>query len=100
MNNNEPRMARDITGSRVITNDPNFTVEEAARWLTCAQPVDVKLLQQLGKDCSMLCKLRNIEWTLRPTPGKSWPNERAYPPAVIQEVFTQNPNVKDFIPRG
>jgi hypothetical protein len=82
-----------------ILNDPNFTVEEASRWLTCAQPVDLKILQQLGRDCSMLSKVRKIEWTLRPTPGKAWPNERAYPPAVIQEVFAANPNVKDYIPK-
>jgi hypothetical protein len=88
------------TNSGALAPDTNFTVEEASRWLTCAQPVELRLLQQLGKDCSMLARIRNAEWTLRPTPGKSWPNERAYPAQIIREVFEQNPRTAPYIPKG
>jgi len=77
----------------------HFTVEEASRWLTCAQPVNLKLLQQLGRDCSMVCRIRNIEWSLRPMPHQRWPNERAYPAAVIREVFLANPETAPHVPQ-
>lgn len=77
----------------------HFTVEEASRWLICTQPVDLKLLQQLGRDCSMLCRIRNIKWSLRPTPHLRWPNERAYPAAVIREVFLANPATAPHVPK-
>lgn len=79
--------------------EPYFTVEEASRWLTCAQPVPLRLLQQLGRDCSMVCRIRDIAWTLRPTPAQKWPNERAYPAAVIREVFAANPETAPYIPK-
>lgn len=77
----------------------HLTVEEASRWLTCAQPVEMRVLQQLGKDCSMVCRIRNIEWSLRPTPHQRWPNERAYPTEVLREVFAANPETAPHIPR-
>ena len=77
----------------------HYTVEEASRWLTCPQPVPLKLLQQLGKDCSMVARIRNVEWSLRPTPHQRWPNERAYPADVIREVFAANPETAPFIPK-
>ena len=79
--------------------DTNYTVEEASRWLTCAQPVDTKLLAQLGKDCSMYCRIHAIDWTIRPTPTKPWPSERAYPARVIREVFGAHPAVKAYLPK-
>lgn len=91
-----------------LAHDPNvgtvaavshFTVEEASRWLTCPQPVALRLLQQLGKDCAMVCKIRGIEWSLRPTPTQRWPNERAYPAAVIREVFLANPETAPYVPQ-
>lgn len=77
----------------------HFTVEEASRWLTCARPVPLRLLQQLGRDCSMLSRVRGIEWSLRPTPGRRWPNERAYPAAVIRDVFATNPETAPYVPK-
>lgn len=79
--------------------DANFTVEEASRWLTCAQPVPTPLLAQLGKDCSRACRIRGLEWTIRPTPGRPWPNERAYPQSVIVEVFSLHPDTKEHLPK-
>lgn len=79
--------------------DSNFTVEEASRFLTCRQPVPVSLLGKLGKDCSMVCRIKEIGWTLRPTPGMPWPNERAYPAAVIKEVFELNPDTAPYVPK-
>ena len=81
-----------------MTTQEHFTVEEASRWLTCKQPVPLKLLQKLGKDCSMLCRLRNIQHTLRATPHQPWPNEKAYPANVIREVFAMNPDTAPFLP--
>lgn len=81
-----------------MTTQEHFTVEEASRWLTCKQPVPLKLLQKLGKDCSMLCRLRNIQHTLRATPHQPWPNEKAYPADVIREVFAMNPDTAPFLP--
>jgi len=82
------------------TASEHFTVEEASRWLTCKQPVPLKLLQKLGKDCSMLCRLRGIQHTLRATPHQPWPNEKAYPADVIREVFAMNPDTAPFLPGG
>lgn len=85
--------------SEKINVEGHFTVEEASRWLTCAQPVPLKLLQQLGKDCSMLARIRNIEWSIHPTPHQRWPNERAYPAEVIREVFAANPETAPYVPK-
>lgn len=81
------------------TPDVNYTVEEASRWLTCPLPLDVRVLAQLGKDCSRVCRIHGLEWTLRPTPGRPWPTERAYPATVIREVFSLNPNTAVFVPQ-
>lgn len=78
----------------------HFTVEEASRWLTCAQPVSLKLLQKLGRDCSMVCRIRQAEWSVRPTPHQRWPSERAYPREILIEVFEANPDTKPYIPKG
>lgn len=76
-----------------------FTVEQASRWLTCAQPVDLKILQQLGRDCSMLARIRNATWIDVPVKGRRWPSERGYPVELIREVFAANPDTKDYIPK-
>lgn len=75
-----------------------YTVEEASRWLTCTQPVSLEVLRRLGKDCSMYCRIMNIPWVNKETPDKPWPVERAYTQEVILEVFSLNPDVKNFIP--
>lgn len=81
-------------------NEPTFTVEEASRWLTCPQPLPMKLLQKLGKDCSMVCRIRGLTPFKRPTPTQRWPYENAYPVAIIREVFEANPETAPHIPRG
>lgn len=80
--------------------DDNYTVEEASRFLTCHQPVPVSLLAKLGRDCSMVCSIRGAAWTERPTPTKQWLKERAYPFAIIREVFELNPDTAPYIPKG
>lgn len=75
-----------------------YTVEEASRWLTCDQPVSLPLLQKLGKDCSMVCRIRNVVTTNRATPHQPWPTERAYPAEIIREVFAGNPSTAPFLP--
>ncbi|MFI2901434.1 MULTISPECIES: hypothetical protein, partial [Gammaproteobacteria] len=79
--------------------DDNYTVEEASRFLTCHQPVPVKLLAKLGRDCSMVCRIRGAAWTERPTPSKQWLKERAYPFDIIREVFELNPDTAPYIPK-
>lgn len=91
------RIAR-TPGGDILLDDQNYTVEEACRFLTA--PVTLQIMQKLGKDCSMLCRIRNVEHTLRPTPTKRWPNEKAYPFFIIDEVFRQNPDVQHLIPQG
>lgn len=76
----------------------HFTVEEASRWLTCAQPVPLPLLQRLGKDCSMVCRIRGGTWVDVPVFGKGWPTERGYTPEVIREVFMLNPDTAPYVP--
>jgi hypothetical protein len=83
----------------------HWTVEEASRWLTCAQPVELALLQKLGKDCSMVCRIRNSFWVDKPVAGKPvagkrGPTERAYPVEIIREVFLTNPQTAQFVPKG
>lgn len=80
--------------------DDNYTVEEASRFLTCHQPVPVSLLAKLGRDCSMVCRIRGAAWTERPTPTKQWLKERAYPFVIIREVFELNPDTAPYIPKG
>ena len=76
----------------------HFTVEQASRWLTCAQPVPLPLQQRLGKDCSMVCRIRGATFVDVPVQGKNWPTERGYPAAIIQEVFLANPDTRPFVP--
>jgi hypothetical protein len=77
-----------------------FTVEQASRHLTCAQPLDPKLLQKLGKDCSMVCRIRNAGWVDVPVFGKRWNSERGYPFSIILEVFTTNPDTAPHVPKA
>lgn len=83
-----------------MTTQTHFTVEQASRWLTCAQPVPLPLLQRLGKDCSMVCRIRGATFVDVPVQGKNWPTERGYPAAIIQEVFQANPDTRPFVPKS
>lgn len=80
--------------------DTNWTVEEASRFLSCEQPLPRELLSKLGRDCSLVCRIHGHEWTLRPVTGKDWTTERAYPVAVIREVFLTNPATAPYVPKG
>lgn len=82
-----------------MTAQTHFTVEQASRWLTCAQPVPLPLLQRLGKDCSMVCRIRGATFIDVPVQGKNWPTERGYPAAILQEVFLANPDTRPYIPK-
>lgn len=82
-----------------MTTQTHFTVEQASRWLTCPQPVALPLLQRLGKDCSMVCRIRGATFVDVPVQGKNWPTERGYPAAIIQEVFLANPDTRAFVPK-
>lgn len=82
-----------------MTTQTHFTVEQASRWLTCAQPVPLPLLQRLGKDCSMVCRIRGATFIDVPVQGKNWPTERGYPAAILQEVFLANPDTRPYIPK-
>jgi len=82
-----------------MTTQTHFTVEQASRWLTCAQPVPLPLLQRLGKDCSMVCRIRGATFVDVPVQGKNWPTERGYPAAIIQEVFMANPDTRPYVPK-
>lgn len=75
-----------------------WTVEEASRFLTCAQPVDLRILQQLGKDASTYCRINGIVWKDKPVVGKRWPTERAYTMETIREVFRLHPDVRNYLP--
>lgn len=77
-----------------------FTVEEASRWLTCPQPVPLKLLQQLGKDCAMVARLHKHPMGSKPTPDKPWPSEKTYCREVIVTVFKTNPATAPYVPGG
>lgn len=81
----------------MTTAELHWTVEEASRWLTCPQPVPLKLLRTLGKDCSMVCRIHHVAWVDKPVTGKEWATERAYPKDVIKLVFEANPETKAFI---
>jgi hypothetical protein len=85
----------DINGR----TDTNWTVKEASAWLTCRQPVPLALLGKLGKDCSMVCRIKNLAWTERPV-AQHWGKERAYPAAVIKEVFELNPDTSPYLPKA
>lgn len=76
-----------------------YTVEEASRWLTCQQPIPLSLLQKLGKDCSLVSRIWKIDTGVKPTPDKSWPQEKTYTAEVIREVFGSNPDTREFLPK-
>lgn len=78
--------------------EPLYTVEEASRWLTCAQPVPLPLLQKLGKDCSLVSRIWRTPKGTREVTGKKWTTEYTYTAAVIREVFGSNPDTRDFLP--
>lgn len=75
-----------------------FTVEEASRWLTCTQPVPLKLLQQLGKDCAMVSRLHKHPMGTKSTPDKPWPMEKTYCCEVIVTVFKTHPETAAYVP--
>lgn len=75
-----------------------YTVEEASRWLTCAQPLPLPLLQKLGKDCSLVTRIWKTPTGYKPTPDKPWPQEKTYTAEVIREVFGSNPDTRNFLP--
>lgn len=81
--------------------DTNFTTREVCGWLKHPDgtpfEAPLRLLQQLGKDCSLCARLRNAQWTVRITPDMPWPQERAYPREIIQEVFRLNPVTRPFV---
>lgn len=83
--------------------DENFTVAEACRWLRNPDGTpfvaDMELLRELGRDCSLCARSINVQWSLRPTPHQPWPHERAYPRAVIREVFRLNPTTAKLLPK-
>ena len=84
-------------------NNPNdfegyWTVEEASRFLSCPQPVDLKILQQLGKDASTYCRIKRVEWKTKPVTGKRWDSERAYTQATLLEVFRLHPYTRQYLP--
>lgn len=94
----EQRMHEHPSGR--LMPDANFTVAEAARFLVgLPAPLTTADLGKLGKDCSMVCRIRNLQWTIRPTPLAPWPSERAYSVAVIQEVFKTNPMTAPYVPQ-
>ena len=88
------------TDAGALVPDPDhWTVEEAADFLVgLPAPLTRQQLGKLGKDCSMVCRIRQIGWTIRPTPNKPWPNERAYTQPVILEVFRANPDTRSYVP--
>lgn len=90
-----PMLAEDSAAAKAC-----WTVEEASRWLTCEQPVALALLQRLGKDCSMVARIRNTPCTQKPVYGKRWPTERAYPVEIIREVFSLNPDTAPYLPKS
>ena len=95
---NEQRVHEHPSGR--LLPDANFTVAEAARFLVgLPAPLTTADLGKLGKDCSMVCRIRNLQWTIRPTSLAPWPSERAYPVAVIQEVFKTNPMTALYVPQ-
>ncbi|ABR10590.1 BcepNY3gp55 [Burkholderia phage BcepNY3] len=95
---NEQRVHEHPSGR--LLPDANFTVAEAARFLVgLPAPLTTSDLGKLGKDCSMVCRIKGLQWTIRPTPLALWPSERAYPAAVIQEVFKTNPMTAPYVPQ-
>ena len=78
-----------------------YTVAEAALWLVgCEKLVSVDILKELGRDCSMLSRVRQQEWMLRPTPHMPWPHERAYAADIIRDVFLTHPYTQKFVPKS
>ena len=88
-----------ICDDAVPDGTPNmFTVEEASRWLTCAQPVPLRLLQQIGKDCAMVSRMHKHPMGSKATPDKPWPSEKTYCAEVIRLVFQTHPETAPYVP--
>lgn len=87
----------------VADTSQHLTVEEALLFLVpvtvMAYDARLPLLRQLGKDCSMVCRIRKEGWIDKPVRGRQWPTERAYSPAVLREVFANHPQTRDLLPK-
>ena len=46
----------------------------------------------------MVCRIRGAKFVDVPVQGKSWPTERGYPAAILQEVFLANPDTRPHVP--
>ena len=75
---------------------PVWTVDEAGKWLQ-SEGLPLDLRRQLGKDCSMVCRIHNQGWRDKVVYGQDWSTERAYTREVLLEVFKAHPVTRPLL---
>jgi hypothetical protein len=88
------------------TQEPLMTVADAVAALRQQRPdlpdlpdLDIRVLQQLGKDCVLYSRIKGLPIQDVPVYGKRWPTEKAYTFAALREAFRLNPATRDFVPQ-
>lgn len=77
--------------------EPTWTIAEAVHWLAIPMPLGRGTLSKLGRDCSMVSRIRKRPIDVVPVIGKDWPSEKAYTRDVLTEVFRLHPATKDYV---
>lgn len=85
------------------TNEPLMTVADAVAALRQKRPdlpaLDNRVLQQLGKDCVLYSRVKDLPVGTVEVFGKRWPTEKAYTFAALREAFRLHPATRDFVPQ-
>jgi len=89
--------------AQTSTNEPLMTVADAVAALRQQRPdlpdLDMRVLQQLGKDCVLYSKHAKLQVGTVEVYGKRWPTEKAYTFAALREAFRLHPATRDFVPQ-
>lgn len=89
-----------------VVGTPNplmMTVADAVAALRQQRPdlpdLDMRVLQQLGKDCVLYSNVKGLPVGTVQVYGKRWPTEKAYTFAALREAFRLHPATRDFVPQ-
>lgn len=80
-------------------NEPLWTVAQAVGFLNLPAPLSIGDLSKLGKECSMVARIKFRPTGVVPVIGQRWPTEKSYTRDVLNEVFRLNPATRDYMPK-
>jgi hypothetical protein len=80
-------------------NEPLWRVAVAAAYLNLPAPLDRATLSKLGRDCSMVARIKRRPTGVESVQGQPWPTEKAYTRDVLEEVFRLHPATAEAMKR-